>query len=228
MAAPVPNPCDNLEVDLSRIDLDVEIVQAPCIDVEISHPDMLIEIATVANQGPRGEQGEKGDKGDQGSTGPPGSPGLAANVSVGITTTGAPGSAASVTDSDPTGNAILNFTIPRGDTGATGPAGQGIFIKGTVPTSASLPTTGNTPGDLWIALDTGHGWAWNGTTWVDTGPIQGPPGATGPQGPIGNPGVRGSKWYVGPADPPPDPIAVGALPGDQWLSSNSGNIYTQN
>lgn len=204
--ATVPNPCDSLEVDLSRVDVGVEISPAPCIDVEITHPDMVIEIGTVANQGPKGDQGDKGDKGDPGSSGPPGAPGLAANVSVGTTTTGAPGSAASVTDSDPTGNAVLNFTIPRGDVGPIGPAGTGILIKGTVPTAASLPTTGNTVGDLWIALDTSHGWAWNGTTWVDTGPIQGP---------------RGSNWTSSTLDPG---SASGQI-ADQWLNTVSGDVW---
>ena len=53
--------------------------------------------------------------------------------------------------------------------------GQGIVVKGTVPTKADLPTSGNTQGDMWITADTGHGWAWSGTAWVDSGPVQGPP-----------------------------------------------------
>jgi hypothetical protein len=50
-------------------------------------------------------------------------------------------------------------------------------MKGTVPTSADLPPTGNQPNDAYTALDTGHCWVWNGTKWVDIGPtIQGPAG----------------------------------------------------
>jgi hypothetical protein len=52
-----------------------------------------------------------------GSTGPSGT------VSVGITTTGAAGTSATVTNSGTSTAAVLNFTIPRGDTGATGAAG---------------------------------------------------------------------------------------------------------
>jgi hypothetical protein len=225
MPTAVPNPCDSLEVDLSRIDLDVEICQQPCIDIEITHPDMVIEIATVANQGPKGD---KGDTGEQGNIGPPGSqgaPGVSATVTVGTTTTGAPGSAASVTDSDPSGSsAVLNFAIPAGLTGATGPQGQGILIKGTVPTAASLPSTGNTNGDLWIALDTGHGWAWNGSAWVDTGPIQGPPGAQGPQGltgPQGNPGA--ASTVPGPPGPPGAASTVPGPPGTNGIDGAPGS-----
>lgn len=53
----------------------------------------------------------------------PGTPGDSATVTVGTTTTGAAGSSASVTNSGTTSAAILNFTIPRGDTGAAGAAG---------------------------------------------------------------------------------------------------------
>lgn len=45
-------------------------------------------------------------------------------------------------------------------------------IKGTVPNSGALPSTGNTQGDAWVADDTDHIWVWNGTTWVDAGAIE--------------------------------------------------------
>ena len=54
MPTTVPNPCDQLEVDLSRIDLDVEIQSAPCIDVEITQTDITIDSVSVAGQGPPG------------------------------------------------------------------------------------------------------------------------------------------------------------------------------
>jgi hypothetical protein len=69
---------------------------------------------------------------------------------------------------------------PTGPTGPPGPQGQGIVIKGTVATHANLPTTGNAVGDMWITADTGHGWVWQANlTWLDAGPIQGPPGPPG-------------------------------------------------
>lgn len=63
----------------------------------------------------QGEKGDKGDKGDQGIQGP-------ATIAVGTTTTGNPGTNASVTNSGTTTNVVLDFTIPKGDTGATGAA----------------------------------------------------------------------------------------------------------
>ena len=49
--------------------------------------------------------------------------GSTVSVNVGETTTGEPGTDASVTNSGDETNVVLNFTIPRGDTGPTGPAG---------------------------------------------------------------------------------------------------------
>jgi len=46
------------------------------------------------------------------------------SVNVGKTTTGEPGTNASVTNSGDETNVVLNFTIPRGDTGPQGPAGK--------------------------------------------------------------------------------------------------------
>lgn len=68
----------------------------------------------------------KGSKGDTGT---------AATVSVGSTTTGNPGTNASVTNSGSSSAAVLNFTIPRGATGATG-ATPSLSI-GTVSTLAA-------------------------------------------------------------------------------------------
>ena len=53
-----------------------------------------------------------------------GADGQAATISVGSTITGAAGTQASVTNSGTSSAAVLNFTIPRGETGATGASGQ--------------------------------------------------------------------------------------------------------
>lgn len=58
--------------------------------------------------------------GIQGATG---AMGPAPNVTVGTTTTSAPGSSASVVRSGPDSAPVLSFSIPRGDTGATGATG---------------------------------------------------------------------------------------------------------
>lgn len=54
--------------------------------------------------------------------------GDAATITVGTVTTGAAGSSVAVTNSGTTNAAVLNFTIPRGDTGASG-AGTGDMLK---------------------------------------------------------------------------------------------------
>jgi hypothetical protein len=62
-----------------------------------------------------------GADGSPGTPGADGSNGTAATVSVGNTTTGFPGTSASVTNSGTSSAAILDFDIPRGDVGETGP-----------------------------------------------------------------------------------------------------------
>ncbi len=64
-----------------------------------------------------------GPQGPQGEPGTPGAAGANASVTVGSTTTGAAGSSAAVTNSGTAQNAIFNFTIPQGLTGATGATG---------------------------------------------------------------------------------------------------------
>ena len=58
-----------------------------------------------------------------------GPPGAAATVTVGTVTTGEPGTDALVTNSGTENAAVLNFTIPRGETGT---AGAGVPDGGTV------------------------------------------------------------------------------------------------
>lgn len=76
-----------------------------------------------------------GPAGVTGATGSTGSSGSAATVAVGSVTTGAAGSNVSVTNSGTSSAATLDFTIPRGDTGATGPAGPSAY---GAPSSRSL------------------------------------------------------------------------------------------
>lgn len=96
----------------------------------------------------------RGDKGDKGDTGATGSPGAAATISVGTTTTGQPGTNASVTNVGTSSAAVLNFTIPKGakgDTGATGATGSpgaaatvsvGTTTTGQPGTNASVTNSG--------------------------------------------------------------------------------------
>lgn len=102
-----------------------------------------------------------------------------------------------------------------GPQGPPGPPGTGLVISGTVPTQADLPTTGVSPNQIYMALDTGIGYIWNGTTWSSLGVvIQGPPG---PQGPPGTGG--GAATAIG--DTPPTPPTVGQL----WWDSVGGQLY---
>ena len=72
--------------------------------------------------------------------GPPGPPGQAATITIGSTTTGAPGSPASVNNSGTTNNAVLNFVIPRGLPGANGEAAT-ITIGNTTTLPAGSDAT---------------------------------------------------------------------------------------
>lgn len=89
-------------------------------------------------------------KGDTGAAGTNGTNGTAATVSVGTTTTGAAGTSASVTNSGTSSAAVLNFTIPRGDTGATGPIGPKSITVGS-PSNAESITLFYTPTALTIS-----------------------------------------------------------------------------
>lgn len=109
-----------------------------------------------------------------GPTGPTGPQGPA-TITVGVTTTGNPGTGANVTNVGTNENAILNFTIPAGMTGATGPTGpQGLQgIQGqTGPTGPTGPQG-----------------------------AAGPQGAIGPQGVAGPQGLQGQQGPQGPTGP---------------------------
>ncbi len=105
-----------------------------------------------------------------GATGPTGPTGPAgpATITVGTTSTGAPGTAASVVNTGTAENVVLAFTIPAGatgPTGATGPQGLPGEVGATGPTGATGATgPQGLPGEV-------------GAT--------GPTGATGATGPAG-------------------------------------------
>ena len=123
-----------------------------------------------------------GGTGTVGPTGPTGPQGPA-TITVGLTTTTAPGTEASVTNVGTAENTILEFSIPAGATGATGADGA------TGPTG---PT---------------------GATGVDgaTGPT-GPTGATGADGATGPTGPTGATGADGATGPTGATGADGATP----------------
>ncbi len=122
-------------------------------------------------------------KGEQGVQGIQGSPGTAATATAGTTTTGAPGSSASVVNVGTSSAAVFNFTIPRGDvgatgaTGATGPAGPGVAAGGTTgqilqkASGTNYDTTWATivPGDRYLTSSTTSLTIGNGTKSLTVG-----------------------------------------------------------
>ena len=99
-------------------------------------------------QGPPGPQGQQGE------------PGAAATVTVGTVTTGEPGTDAIVTNSGTESAAVLNFAIPRGETGAVGavgPRGPKGDTGETGPAGAGVPD-GGTVGQLLGKTETGTSW----------------------------------------------------------------------
>ena len=78
-----------------------------------------------------------------------GEQGPAATVGVGTTTTGSPGTQASVTNSGTSSAAVFNFTIPRGDRGLqglTGPPGSDSTVPGPPGNSATVDVASTTTG----------------------------------------------------------------------------------
>lgn len=83
---------------------------------------------TTCPAGPAGPMNQT--PGSPGAPGAPGAPGSAATVGVNLTQTGAPGTGAQVTNVGTANAALLDFTIPAGTTGATGPMNQTPGSKG--------------------------------------------------------------------------------------------------
>ncbi|MEY2701970.1 MAG: hypothetical protein RLY43_603 [Bacteroidota bacterium] len=111
---------------------------------------------TPGPTGPMGPQGVPGPKGNAGAAGAKGDTGPAPTLSIGTVTQSSP-AAAQFVQSSP-GVYALNLTLPKGDTGAVGPAGtagqdgiQGnpgsnslIFKKGDGATLGTFTVTGGT------------------------------------------------------------------------------------
>ena len=86
-----------------------------------------------------------------------GPPGAAATVTVGTVTTGEPGTDAIVTNSGTESSAVLNFTIPKGETGAVGPQGPRGDKGDPGPAGAGVPD-GGTVGQLLGKTESGTAW----------------------------------------------------------------------
>jgi hypothetical protein len=180
-------------------------------------------VSQLALVGPTGPTGATGPQGIQGNTGPTGPTGTAATIAAGLTTTGAAGTSASVTNSGTSSAAVFNFTIPQGIQGNTGPTGpqgpqgiQGIQgntgptgptgANGAAATIAVGTTTNLTAGSAATVTNSGTSSAAVFNFGIPIGPTgsTGPTGATGPtgpQGPQGIPGPTGPTGGIGPTGP---------------------------
>ena len=161
-------------------------------------------------QGPQGKQGEpgapgeKGDKGDQGEVGP------GATIAIGSVTGG---EAASVVNSGTAVDAVLDFVIPKGDKGDSGPQGEtgpqgpaGPQGKQGVPGVQGPPGADGAKGDKG---DPGE---------------QGPQGEVGAQGPVGPQGEKGPQGEPGPEGKvgPTGPQGEPGVKGDQGPVGEKG------
>jgi hypothetical protein len=149
-----------------------------CLDV-----DRLIQICQVT--------GPTGPTGPQGPT----------TVDVGMTTTGDPGTSASVTNSGTTTNAIFDFVIPKGAQGPTGATGASGLIGATGPTGATgasglIGATGPTgaTGASGLIGATGPTGATGASGLIGA---TGPTGATGANGLVGATGPTGATGASG-------------------------------
>ena len=107
---------------------------------------------------------EKADSGafngKDGAPGPQGEPGAAATIEIGETTTGEPGTQASVTNTGTETAAVLNFTIPQGEKGED-------YLQVRTPLSLAEHTSKANPLNIFSLADgvyeiTEEGWIGNG------------------------------------------------------------------
>jgi hypothetical protein len=190
------------DVNVIGVTDDVNVI-ASSDDVHVIEVIEDITLIDVPAQGPRGVKGDKGDTGDTGAD---------STVPGPIGPQGAKG------DKGDKGDTGADSTVPgpigpqgvKGDQGIQGPqgiqgvqgpqgaTGTGVTMKGSVPTSADLPASGNTQGDAYIVALDDSLWIWDATKWVDGGSIEGPPGPPGPQGVQGPQGSQGVQGVQGP------------------------------
>jgi hypothetical protein len=137
----------------------------------------ISRVALSSLRGRRGATGARGPQGLQGATGQQGPQGPA----------GPQGERGSQGEAG-----------PAGPQGAKGDPGAGVHVTGSVPEEEDLPATAE-EGDAYIVTSTGHLWVWDGDSFVDTGPVQGPQGPQGDTGPTGPQGPQGPPGPAGPA-----------------------------
>jgi hypothetical protein len=195
-------------------------------------------------QGPTGpEGGPTGPTGATGDTGPTGATGeVGATGPTGATgeqgATGPQGSQGQTGDTGPTGptgaTGDTGATGATGSTGPTGPSTTNINLLGSVADVASLPT-GATSDDAYVTLDTSNVYFWDGDSWENVGPIDGPTGptgatgagATGPTGPLGPTGPEGPTGPTGPEGPASTVTGPTGAQGD-WSTAQTVQTKSAN
>lgn len=142
-------------------------------------------------QGAAGAKGDKGDKGDTGNTGAKGADGAAASISIGTVVSGA---SPSVENAGTNQNAVLNFTLPKGDKGDKGDKGEdgadgkSFDIKAQFPTEAALRAahpTGSAGDAYFVGADQNpdlYVWLTDDNDWFNNGKIAGVKGDKGDKG----------------------------------------------
>ena len=177
--------------------------------------------------------------------------GSTVSVNVGETTTGEPGTNASVTNSGDETNVVLNFTIPRGNPGPTGkqgpagapgPAGPGVTPGGTTGqvlakksnTNYDTEWIDNSGGGSTVSVNVGEtttGEPGTNASVTNSGDETNvvlnftiPRGKTGPQGPQGEPGADGKTGPQGPAGPG---VAYGGTTGQVLAKKSNANFDTE-
>jgi hypothetical protein len=118
---------------------------------------------------------------------------------------------------------------PEGPQGAAGQDGSGIVVRGTLTYAQIIAVVSPEQGDLYLQADDtaegnpGDGWTWDGTQWLNVGPIRGPQGLQGLPGNDGQDGMGGVDGQDG-ASAYELAVAAGFV-GDEaaWLLSLKGD-----
>ena len=100
-----------------------------------------------------------------------------------------------------------------------------VALKGKDTEANILTKVDMVAEDLWIASDTLDGWVYDGSIWINIGPLQGPQGVQGVQGPQGIQGIQGD---TGPQGIQGDtgPQGVQGIQGDKGDTGDSLTITT--
>ena len=181
--------------------------------------DFTIPQGAKGDTGATGAKGDKGDTGATGATGATGSAGAAATVAVGTTTTGSAGTSASVSNSGTSSAATLNFTIPRGDTGAKGDKGDtgSTGATGATGSAATVAVGTTTTGSAGTSASVTN----SGTSSAATFDFTIPRGDTGATGSTGPAGADGRTILSGSGAP----SAGTGNNGDFYIDTASSTLY---